>query len=248
MTPFFAETAGTLIMILLGNGIVANVLLRQTKGHGAGWLAITTGWALAVFCGVVVAAPYSGAHLNPAVSLGLAAAGRFEWASVPLYISAQMLGAALGSGLVWIFYRNHYALTEDPEAIRATFCTIPAVRDDFSNFMAELTAIFVLIFSVFYISDGSVAVSGREIPVELGLGSVGALPVAFIVWAIGLSLGGTTGYAINPARDAVPRLMHSLLPIRHKGSSEWGYAWIPVSGPLAGALLAAGLYRLLSAI
>lgn len=244
MSPFIAEFAGTLLLILMGGGVVANVVLSETKGHGAGWLAITTAWALGVFVGVVVAGPYSGAHLNPAVSVGLAIGGTFPWREVPLYVAAQFLGAAAGAFLVWLVYRDHFNATEEASAKLAVFCTSPAIYHPALNFFAEAVGTFALMFVVFYITDGELTYDTNS-TLPIGLGSVGAIPVAFTVWVIGLSLGGPTGYAINPARDLAPRVMHALLPIRGKGGSEWAYAWVPVAGPLAGSALAACLYAFL---
>ena len=238
MSPFVAEVIGTTVLILLGNGVVANVVLSDTKGHGSGWMVITTAWALAVYVGVVIAGPVSGAHLNPAVTLGLALAGKFAWALVPQYVAAQLLGGALGSALVWLLYRDHFDRTPEPGLMLAAFCTGPAIRNHTNNFINELVGTLVLMLTIFYIAGAEITGAHTAI----GLGSVGALPVTLLVWAIGLALGGTTGYAINPARDLAPRLMHALLPIKGKGPSEWGYAWIPVLGPLTGAALAAGLF------
>ncbi|MBJ7881979.1 MIP/aquaporin family protein [Gelidibacter salicanalis] len=242
MTPFISEIIGTALLILLGGGVVANVVLTKTIGNNGGWIVITTGWALAVYVAVVVASPHSGAHLNPAVSIGLAVAGIFPWEDVPTYVLAQMLGAMMGSGTVWLVYRHHFMATEDPQAKKAVFCTAPAIRNVFSNFLSEGVGTFVLIFSVLYFTDASIA----ESETVIGLGSLGALPVALVVWSIGLSLGGTTGYAINPARDLGPRIMHAILPIQNKASSDWTYSWIPVLGPIAGASLAAFLMLVLS--
>jgi len=238
MTPFTAEFIGTMLLILLGEGVVANVLLNDTKGNNSGWMVITTAWGLAVFVGVVVAGPVSGAHLNPAVTIGLAIAGKFAWTNVGSYIAAQMLGASLGAFLVWLMYFDHFKKTNKPDSILAVFCTGPAIRNYISNIVSEIVGAFVLVFVVFYISGGQITTTKTPI----GLGSVGALPVAFLVWVIGLSLGGTTGYAINPARDLGPRFIHFLLPIKNKGTSDWQYAWIPVLGPLLGAVLAALVY------
>ncbi|HTK21811.1 MAG TPA: MIP/aquaporin family protein [Mucilaginibacter sp.] len=238
MSPFMAELIGTMLLILLGDGVVANVLLNDTKGNNSGWIVITTGWALGVFVGVTVAGPVSGAHLNPAVTIGLAIAGKFAWANVGSYILAQMLGAMLGAFLVWLMYYNHFQKTNDPGFVLAVFCTGPAVRNYLSNVISEIIGAFVLIFVVFYITGAEITPSKTPI----GLGSVGAIPVAFLVWAIGLSLGGTTGYAINPARDLGPRIMHAILPIKSKGTSDWTYAWIPIIGPIIGAAIAALLY------
>lgn len=235
MNEITAEFIGTMILILLGNGVVANVVLTGTKGSNSGWIVITTAWALAVFVGVVIAAPFSGAHLNPAVTIGLAIAQKFSWAKVPAYIGAQLLGAMAGGGLVWLFYKDHYALTDDKGAKLATFCTSPAIRKTSSNLISEIIGTFVLIFVIFYFTDAEI----KKDKVIIGLGSLGAMPVAFLVWVIGLALGGTTGYAINPVRDLGPRIMHAILPVDRKGSSEWGYAWIPVIGPVIGAVLAA---------
>ncbi|SEP45684.1 MIP/aquaporin family protein [Mucilaginibacter sp. OK283] len=238
MSPFIAELIGTMLLILLGDGVVANVVLKDTKGNNSGWIVITTAWGLAVFVGVVVAGPYSGAHLNPAVTIALAIAGKFAWAQVPLYIAAQFLGAMIGSFLVWMMYYDHFKRTNDPASILAVFCTGPAVRNYISNITSEVIGAFVLLFTIFYIAGAQIVPTNTPI----GLGSVGAIPVALLVWVIGLSLGGTTGYAINPCRDLGPRIMHMILPIKNKGTSDWPYAWIPVLGPIAGAAIAAGLY------
>lgn len=244
MSPFIAELLGTMLLILMGGGVVANVVLSKTKGHGAGWMAITTAWALGVFIGVVVAGPYSGAHLNPAVSVGLAIGGTFPWCDVCTYVVAQMLGAALGALLVWLVYKDHFEATEDAGAKLGVFCTNAEIHHPAINFLTEAVGTFALMFVVFYISDGELTYDSNS-TLPIGLGSVGAIPVAFTVWVIGLSLGGPTGYAINPARDLAPRIMHALLPIRGKGSSHWEYAWIPVCGPIAGAAVAAMLYYVL---
>jgi glycerol uptake facilitator protein len=241
MTEFAAEFTGTMFLILLGNGVVANVVLKGTKGNNGGWMVITTGWALAVFVGVVIAGPYSGAHLNPAVTLGLALTGKFSWAKVGIYILAQLLGAIAGAFLVWLVYRDHFNTTEDPDTQLAAFSTGPAIRNSTFNLLSEIIGTFVLMFVIFYFTEAEITNSRTPI----GLGSLGAMPVAFLVWAIGLSLGGTTGYAINPARDIGPRIAHSILPIRKKGSSNWNYAWIPIIGPFIGAAVAAFLFLIL---
>jgi glycerol uptake facilitator protein len=238
MSPFIAELTGTMLMILLGDGVVANVLLNDTKGNNSGWMVITTAWGLAVFVGVVVAGPYSGAHLNPAVTIALAIAGKFAWASVLSYVTAQLIGAMLGALLVWVMYYDQFQRTNNPGAILAVFCTGPAVRNYVSNTASEIIGAFVLIFTIFYITGAEIT----PLKTPVGLGSVGALPVAFLVWVIGLSLGGTTGYAINPVRDLGPRIMHALLPIKSKGNSDWAYSWIPIFGPIAGAIIAALVY------
>ena len=241
MTPFVAELIGTMFLILLGNGVVANVVLKGTKGNNSGWMVITTGWALAVFAGVVIATPYSGAHLNPAVTLGLAITGKFAWDQVALFLLAQLLGAMIGALLVWLVYKPHFDTTEDPLSQLAVFSTSPAIRHPVANLFSEAVGTFVLIFVIFYFTTPEI---GEE-KTPIGMGSLGALPVAFLVWSIGLSLGGTTGYAINPVRDLGPRIVHALLPIRNKGASDWKYALIPVIGPILGASAAALLYLLL---
>lgn len=239
MSILVAEILGTMLLILLGNGVVANVVLTGTKGNNSGWIVITTSWALAVYVGVVVADPYSGAHLNPAVTIALATAGKLSWDLVPEYVLGEMLGAMLGAFLVWVFYRDHFKVTEDEGGKLACFSTGPAIRNTISNLLSEIIGTFVLIFVIFHIAGPSIELSMDE-GAKVGLGSLGALPVALLVWVIGLALGGTTGYAINPARDLGPRIMHAILPV--KGSSDWGYAWIPVVGPIIGAVIAAILY------
>lgn len=242
MTPFIAELIGTLLMILLGNGVVANVVLSGTKGNNSGWMVITAAWAFAVFVGITVAGPVSGAHLNPAVTLGLAIIGKFAWNQVGIFILAQLIGAMLGSFLVWLLHKDHFAITDDEGKKLACFCTEPAIRNTLSNLISEIIGTSVLIFVIFYVTGPELTLNADE-NAKIGLGSIGALPVAILVWAIGLSLGGTTGYAINPARDFGPRIMHAILPV--KGSSNWSYAWIPIVGPVIGASLAAGLYLVL---
>ncbi len=234
MTPFIAEIIGTALLILLGDGVVANVVLARTKGNGSGWIVITWGWGLGVFVGVYTVAAYSGAHINPAVTIGLAAAGKFSWSLVPMYVSAQFIGAALGALLVWLHYKRHFDVSEDPDLKLAVFSTGPEIRSTLWNFVTEVIGTFVLVFGVLSLAAP-----------DTGLGSLDALPVALLVLAIGLSLGGPTGYAINPARDLGPRIMHALLPIPGKRDSDWGYAWIPVIGPIVGGLLAALLYGVL---
>ena len=241
MSPFIAELIGTMILILLGNGVVANVVLTGTKGNSGGWMVITTGWALAVFTGVVIAGPYSGAHLNPAVTIGLAVAGKFPWSQVPSFIVAQLIGAMLGSFFVWLMYKDHFIATKESALTSAAFYTTPAIKNTRLNFVSEVLGTFVLLLAVFYITNGEI---GKE-KTPVGLGSIGAIPVTFIVWAIGLSLGGTTGYAINPARDLGPRILYSLLPMPDKRKNDWKYAWIPITGPLAGAIIAACLFLIL---
>lgn len=247
MTPFIAEILGTFFLILLGAGVVANVNLKQTAGHNSGWIVITLAWGLAVFTGVIIAAPFSGAHLNPAVSFGLAIAGVFSWELVPLYVVAQLLGAMLGALTVWLMYKDHFDVTPCPKAKLSVFSTSPAISNPTSNLFSELVGTFVLVFTILYLAAPSVHLEGSA-PIQIGLGSLGALPVALLVVVIGLSLGGTTGYAINPARDFGPRVVHSLLPITQKGSSEWRYAWVPIVGPLLGGTLAAMLHLLLKGV
>ncbi|WP_375241307.1 MIP/aquaporin family protein [Polaribacter sp.] len=244
MTPFIAEIIGTMFLITLGGGVVANVVLKGTKGNNSGWIVITTGWALAVYIGVVIAAPYSGAHLNPAVTIALAVAGKFSWELVPIYILGEFIGAMLGATLVWLVYKKHFDETEDAGLKRAVFCTDPAIRSLLSNFVSEIVGTFFLVFAIFYFTGASFDIN--ESKTAIGLGSIGAIPVAFLVWSIGLSLGGTTGYAINPARDLGPRIMHSILPIKNKANSDWGYALIPVIGPIIGGVLAAVLHTFLA--
>ncbi|MCL4805511.1 MAG: aquaporin family protein [Anaerolineae bacterium] len=236
MNAYIAELIGTMLLIILGDGVVANVLLGKTKGNNGGWIVITTAWALAVFVGVMVVGSISGAHLNPAVSIGLAVAGNFPWAQVPGYIVAQMVGAFIGAVIVWLSYFNHWAATSDPGLKLAVFSTGPAIRNTVWNLVTEAVGTFMLLFGVLGIRG---AVMGTE---AIDLGGLGAIPVAFLVWAIGLSLGGPTGYAINPARDLAPRIAHAILPIPGKGSSDWGYSWIPVVGPIVGAVIAALLW------
>ncbi|MBD1260827.1 aquaporin family protein [Maribacter polysiphoniae] len=244
MSILVAEILGTMLLILLGNGVVANVVLNDTKGNNSGWIVITTGWALGVFVGVIVAGPYSGAHLNPAVTIGLATAGKIAWDVVPEYLAGEMIGAMLGAFLVWLFYKDHFKITDDEGGKLACFSTGPAIKNTFSNLISEIIGTFVLVFVIFYLAGPELDITGDvEARAIIGLGSIGAVPVAFLVWVIGLSLGGTTGYAINPARDLGPRIMHTILPV--KGKSDWGYAWIPVVGPIIGCVIAALLYMAL---
>ncbi|AFL85034.1 permease, glycerol uptake facilitator [Belliella baltica DSM 15883] len=237
MEAYIFEFIGTAILLLMGTAVVANVVLKDTKGHNSGWIVITTGWALGVYIAVVVAGPYSGAHLNPAVTVSLAVMGSFDWALVPGYIIAQMSGAFIGAFLCWLNYKDHFDRTEDSGTKLAVFSTGPAIRNTPINFIGEVTGTFILLFVIYFITGAEIQSSDGVTPV--GLGSVGAIPVAFLVWVIGLSLGGTTGYAINPARDLGPRIFHAIAPIKSKGSSDWGYAWIPVIGPIIGGVLAA---------
>ena len=234
MTAFTGEIVGTAILIILGDGVVANVLLNKTNGFNSGWIVITTGWAMAVFTAVLVSAPSSGAHLNPAVTIALAFAGKFSWSLVPQYILAQMLGAMLGALIVWIAYKQHFEVTDDKDAKLAVFCTAPAIRNPVFNLLTEIIGTFVL-------ASGALAMTKPATT----LGTLDALPVALLILGIGLSLGGPTGYAINPARDLGPRIVHFILPIKNKRDSDWGYSWIPVVGPIIGALLAVYFFKLI---
>lgn len=233
MNPFFAEFFGTAIIIVFGAGVVSNVLLDKTKGNNSGWIVITFGWAVGVFTGVLIAAPYSGAHLNPAVTIALAIADKFSWSNVPVYICAQLLGAMFGAGLVWLAYKKHFDSTENAGFKLAVFSTSPNIRSYFYNFITEVIGTYVLSLAVLYMAAP-----------DVGLGALNALPVAIVVLGIGLSLGGPTGYAINPARDLGPRIMHFLLPIPDKRDSDWSYSWVPVLGPVVGAALAAFMFLL----
>ena len=239
MIAYIFEFIGTAMLILIGNGIVANLVLKGTKGSDSGWTGISLAWGIAVFIGVFMSADVSGAHLNPAVSIGLATAGKFSWALVPGYIIAQVLGAMMGNLLVWLTYKKQYEATEDTGSILATFSTSPAIKSPFWNLVTEIIGAFALVFGVFYIAGGAM---GED---AVSLGSLDALPVALLVMGIGFGLGGPTGYAINPARDFGPRLLHSILPIKNKGKSDWGYAWVPIVGPIIGGVLAALLYLLI---
>lgn len=232
MNLFTGELLGTFLLILLGNGVVANVILNKTKGHNSGWIVITFGWAIAVFVGVFVASKASGAHLNPAVTLALAMLEKIKWEDVSQYFAGQMIGAMLGALVNWISYRQHFLSTDDVAIKLAVFSSGPAIRNPVQNLFSEIIGTFVLIIGVLFIITPSNS-----------LGALDALPVALLVLGIGLSLGGPTGYAINPARDLGPRIMHAILPIGKKGSSDWSYAWVPVVGPMIGAALAALLFE-----
>jgi len=234
MSPFIGEVIGTMLLIILGNGVVANAVLKNTKGSAGGWIVITFGWAMGVFVAVFTMGPISGAHINPAVTIGLALVGKFLWADVPIYIAGQLLGASMGAFIVWVHYKKHFEITEDANLKLACFSTGPEIRSTFNNLLSEIIGTFVLVFAVLFIAAP-----------EVGIGSIDALPVAFLVFAIGLSLGGTTGYAINPARDLGPRIMHTILPIPRKRNSDWGYSWIPIIGPIIGAALASAFYLIL---
>ena len=235
LEKFLAEVFGTGALVLLGDGVVAGVLLARSKAQNSGWIVISLAWGLAVFAGVVIAGPISGAHLNPAVTLAVAMNGGIPWSEVPVYWAGEMLGAFIGAVIVFLHYYPHWAETESADLKLAVFSTGPAIRSPLWNFVSEVIGTFVLIFVIFAFANGGKAT---------GLASLGALPVALLVVVIGLSLGGTTGYAINPARDLGPRIAHFLLPIPGKRDSDWSYSWIPVVGPLVGAALAAIVYQL----
>ncbi|GAE20055.1 putative glycerol uptake facilitator protein [Bacteroides pyogenes] len=220
------EFIGTAVLILLGDGVVANVLLKGTKGQNAGWVVITIAWGLAVFVGAYISAPYSGAHLNPAVTIGLAMAGVFK-GNVIGYIIAQLLGGFVGACLVYVFYKPHFDVEENKDNKLAVFCTAPAIRTYFYNFICELIGTFMLVFGILTVAGAAIA---------------GPYPVALLIVVIGMSLGGTTGYAINPARDLPPRIAHAILPVKNKRDSDWGYSWIPVIAPMVGGALAAWVY------
>lgn len=248
MNPLLAEFLGTAFLIILGNGVVANVVLSRTKGNNAGWIVISAGWGLGVFVGVFSSQSFSGAHLNPAVTVAMAMAGKFAWSQVAGYVMAQLAGGILGGSLVFAFYREHFKATEDGSLKLACFCTSPNIRSIPQAFFCELLGTFMLVLPVFLMTDAKInlpAAGGAPSPTVIGLGTLGALPVGLLVFAIGLSLGGTTGYAINPARDLGPRLAHQLLPIPGKRDSDWGYALVPVVAPVLGGLLAAWVYRLI---
>jgi glycerol uptake facilitator protein len=240
MSALLAELFGTTILIVLGDGVVANVILHRTKGYNSGWIVITTGWAFAVTIAVYCVVSISGAHLNPAVSIALASIGTFPWAKVPGYIAAQIAGGFLGGVLVWLQYLPHWSATPDAETKLAVFSTMPAIRRSGANLVAEVIGGFMLVFALLAVLAPGNFVPGSDLAKGLG-----PLLVGVIVAAIGLSLGGPTGYAINPARDLGPRIAHAVLPIPGKGASDWGYAWIPIVGPIVGGVLGALLYRLM---
>ncbi|MGB0376746.1 MAG: MIP/aquaporin family protein [Flavobacteriaceae bacterium] len=237
---YFAEFVGTFVLLLLGAGVVANVNLKQTIASGqTPWVLITTAWGLAVFTGVFITGQYSGAHLNPAVTLCLAVAGKFSWTLVPGYLLAQLLGAMAGSLCNYLLYIDHYRATDDAATVRSTFCTGPAIRNYKNNLFSEALGTFILTFGVLFIAQPNIQVAGLE--TSFGLGALEALPVGLLVWVIGMGMGGTTGYAINPARDFGPRLVFSLLPIKDK-DPDWAYAWIPIVGPFLGGAAAGLIY------
>jgi glycerol uptake facilitator protein len=234
--PFIAELIGTMLLIIFGDGVVANVLLNKSKGQNSGWIVIATGWAMAVAVGVYASWPISGAHINPAVTIGLAVIGKFPWSMVVPYIIAQIMGAFLGAVIVWLAYRKHFEVTENADFKLLVFCTEPAIRDYPANLVTEIIGTFTLLFGVlsmlFFIDPKQPWVGN----------SLGPWVVTILIWAIGLSLGGPTGYAINPARDLGPRIAHALLPIPGKRDSDFAYGWIPVVGPIIGGIIGALVY------
>ncbi len=240
MNPFLAEALGTMVLILLGNGVVANVLLPQTKGHNGGLIVITAGWACAVFCGAAIANAASGAHLNPALTIALMAVGKISFSKAILFIVFQMIGAMVGAYLVYQFYKDHFMVCESPDIQLACFSTGPAIRNPMRSLFCEGVGTFVLVLTILMFEAPEIDKFEK-----FGLGTIGLVPVALLVFGIGLSLGGTTGYAINPARDLGPRIIHQFVSLPGKRDSDWDYAWIPVAGPIIGGLAAAVLYRLL---
>ena len=232
---YLFEFIGTMVLILLGGGVCAATSLEKSKAKGAGWAVIAMGWGFAVMVGVFIAGSVSGAHLNPAVSLGCAIAGTMDWAAVPGYVIAQMLGGFAGAVLVYVFYKDHFDATEDQATKLGVFCTAPAIMNKGRNFFCEVVASWLLVFVI-------LALGNKENLPEIGMGELGAFPVTMLIVAIGMSLGATTGYAINPARDLAPRIAHAVLPIKGKGSNQWGYSWVPVAGPICGGLIAALTY------
>lgn len=233
MSTFMAELLGTMILILLGDGVVANTVLKKSKGENSGWIVIATGWAIAVAIPVYIFGPISGAHFNPAVTIAFASIGKFAWSEVPMYIIAQLIGAFLGAVLVWLAYLPHWEITDDKAGKLAVFSTGPAVRNTKGNLITEIIGTFFLVFALLGIANTKM-VDGLA-PMVVGL----------IILAAGVSLGGPTGYAINPARDLGPRIAHAVLPIKGKGDSDWGYAWIPIVGPIIGGLIAAVLFNVM---
>lgn len=246
MENFWAEFAGTLILVLLGDGVVANVVLSRTKGNDAGWIVITTGWGLAVAIAVYSVYRVSGAHINPAVTIALATIQSLPWEEVPKYLAGQLTGAFVGAIIVYLAYLPHWKATEDPAAKLAVFSTGPEIRSNFANLMCEIIGTAMLLFGVLAIGANTGVIktaSNVDLSAVFEQG-INPLLLGFLVWGIGLSLGGPTGYAINPARDLGPRIAHALLPIPNKGASDWQYAWIPVVGPIVGGIIGALLFQL----
>ncbi|SFB28943.1 MIP/aquaporin family protein [Clostridium frigidicarnis] len=248
MQAYVAEFIGTFILILLGNGVVANVVLKKTKGNSSGWIVITAGWGFAVTVAAYITGWMSGAHLNPAVTVGLAVSGLFPWDKVLMYIVSQMLGGMLGMIAVYLNYKPYYDETENPEDIRGTFCTAPGIRNNLYSFIAEFTGTFILLLGIRGITYGEVFKTTFQIAGNDVVGTVGIMAsflVGLLIWGIGLSLGGTTGYAINPARDLAPRIMYAILPVKHKTHPDWGYAWIPVVAPIIGGIVGSLVFDLI---
>ena len=245
MNPFVAEFMGTCILMVLGAGVVANVSLKNTAGEkDPKWILITIAWGFAVFVGVFISGEFSGAHLNPAVSVGLAMVKKFDWALVPMYVFAQTLGAMFGSWLNYQLYYDHFQATSDENTIRGCFCTAPMIKNTPRNLFSEIYGTFFLVFAIFFIAKPSLQIEGVD-QIQYGIGALDALPVGILVWVIGMSLGGTTGYAINPARDFGPRLVYAIIR-RKQNNANWSYAWIPVVGPLVGGVLAGIVFNLLN--
>ena len=245
MNPFVAEFIGTCILMVLGAGVVANVSLKNTAGEkDPKWILITIAWGFAVFVGVFISGEFSGAHLNPAVSVGLAMVKKFDWTLVPMYVFAQTLGAMFGSWLNYQLYYDHFQATSDENTIRGCFCTAPMIKNTPRNLFSEIYGTFFLVFAIFFIAKPSLQIEGVD-QIQYGIGALDALPVGILVWVIGMSLGGTTGYAINPARDFGPRLVYAIIR-RKQNNANWGYAWIPVVGPLVGGVFAGIVFNLLN--
>ena len=245
MNPFVAEFIGTCILMVLGAGVVANVSLKNTAGEkDPKWILITIAWGFAVFVGVFISGEFSGAHVNPAVSVGLAMVKKFDWTLVPMYVFAQTLGAMFGSWLNYQLYYDHFQATNDENTIRGCFCTAPMIKNTPRNLFSEIYGTFFLVFAIFFIAKPSLQIEGVD-QIQYGIGALDALPVGILVWVIGMSLGGTTGYAINPARDFGPRLVYAIIR-RKQNNANWSYAWIPVVGPLFGGVLAGIVFNLLN--
>ena len=245
---YIFEFIGTMVLILLGDGVCAATGLERSKAKGGGWVVIAMGWGFAVMTGVFIAGSVSGAHLNPVVSISCAIAGSMEWSAVPGYVIAQMLGGFVGALLVWLFYKDHFDATSDPDTKLGTFCTMPAIEGHkVRNFFCEALAAWLLVFVIliFGVDSNVPHLDAAGIHLHIGMGELGAFPVTFLIMAIGMSLGGATGYAINPARDLAPRIAHAILPIKDKRDSGWGYSWVPVAGPIVGGIAAALSYLLL---
>ena len=245
---YIFEFIGTMVLILLGDGVCAATGLERSKAKGGGWVVIAMGWGFAVMTGVFISGSVSGAHLNPVVSISCAIAGSMEWSAVPGYVIAQMLGGFTGALLVWLFYKDHFDATSDPDTKLGTFCTMPAIEGHkMRNFFCEALASWLLVFVIliFGVDSNMPHLDAEGVHLHIGMGELGALPVTFLIMAIGMSLGGATGYAINPARDLAPRIAHAILPIKGKRDSGWGYSWVPVAGPIVGGIAAALSYMLL---